>query len=636
MKKLMWLIHVLVVAAISTTVLLRAGNAAELRPTIINSSPAFAGFEVPFFTDGDTSTDYASNGGGVGTFVDFDFGRRVTIADVLYTDRTSSGGANGSGAGGSQNNVTGYDLIFSDDNTFPPGNRRTVSVNSPGHANTDAPATINCGPGLTVRYVRFRVTAINAGSPGNVGGAEIRFFDDNRGAVYVDCRNPIGIPDFTQENAPTYSAAAAANVLWNWSAFSPFSNAARPLVRHRNQNDFAQNWPANSSTLVDELADLIYGPLNAQNVRLGGLESAAAMTQYINNRGYLRDTGANQNGLSVIEFTGERVTYAEYIRFRRSLTASAVGSWRWHDARTGKFLESTHTLTAAGFASDDTFVLFSNPWGDHSVPATNRPVSATYYDRYNVRVVGGRLRIYAADNPNPTVDLVHGARGTQNADYVELFRIYDIRQGGSPFVLTDVTQEGGNNRFTYHVTNPDSPPVFDFFLQVNPAFVSQALQTASAPPGWQAEIWNPKANEDLFGPDASCQPGVVDCQYEWNPTFTGIHWFTNSHPIGLNETGDFSFLISGAVPYQLAGVGLTAIGEQDNEVLYFNMAGGPVVPCDIDDDGVINRVDINAIFVARNTQAALGDPRDPDGDGVVTVNDSRICTQRCTNAQCAP
>jgi cysteine-rich repeat protein len=58
--------------------------------------------------------------------------------------------------------------------------------------------------------------------------------------------------------------------------------------------------------------------------------------------------------------------------------------------------------------------------------------------------------------------------------------------------------------------------------------------------------------------------------------------------------------------------------------------------CDIDRDGDIDRNDINSIFAARNN-AASGptDPRDFDGNGTITVNDSRACVLKCTKAQCA-
>lgn len=60
------------------------------------------------------------------------------------------------------------------------------------------------------------------------------------------------------------------------------------------------------------------------------------------------------------------------------------------------------------------------------------------------------------------------------------------------------------------------------------------------------------------------------------------------------------------------------------------------VSCDVSGDGKVDIDDINSIFVARNTPAAPGDPRDPDRDGRITVNDARICANRCTNARCVP
>ena len=60
-------------------------------------------------------------------------------------------------------------------------------------------------------------------------------------------------------------------------------------------------------------------------------------------------------------------------------------------------------------------------------------------------------------------------------------------------------------------------------------------------------------------------------------------------------------------------------------------------PCDVNGDGKVDISDINAIFAARNAPASgPNDPRDPDRDGMITVNDARICVNRCTNAHCAP
>jgi len=58
--------------------------------------------------------------------------------------------------------------------------------------------------------------------------------------------------------------------------------------------------------------------------------------------------------------------------------------------------------------------------------------------------------------------------------------------------------------------------------------------------------------------------------------------------------------------------------------------------CDVDGDFDVDRLDIGAIFSARNTPASgPSDPRDADGDGVITVNDGRQCVLQCTNPRCA-
>lgn len=59
-------------------------------------------------------------------------------------------------------------------------------------------------------------------------------------------------------------------------------------------------------------------------------------------------------------------------------------------------------------------------------------------------------------------------------------------------------------------------------------------------------------------------------------------------------------------------------------------------PCDIDADDDIDVDDVNLIFSARNTPSSgPNDPRDADGDGVITVLDGRICALKCTLENCA-
>ena len=58
--------------------------------------------------------------------------------------------------------------------------------------------------------------------------------------------------------------------------------------------------------------------------------------------------------------------------------------------------------------------------------------------------------------------------------------------------------------------------------------------------------------------------------------------------------------------------------------------------CDVDADGDIDRLDIGEIFAVRNTPASgPDDPRDADGDGMISVRDGRICSLQCTMSRCA-
>ena len=60
-----------------------------------------------------------------------------------------------------------------------------------------------------------------------------------------------------------------------------------------------------------------------------------------------------------------------------------------------------------------------------------------------------------------------------------------------------------------------------------------------------------------------------------------------------------------------------------------------VVVCDVNGDSKINSLDINLIFGARDLKVSVGDPRDLDGDRLITVNDARGCVLRCTKPNCA-
>jgi uncharacterized repeat protein (TIGR01451 family) len=62
----------------------------------------------------------------------------------------------------------------------------------------------------------------------------------------------------------------------------------------------------------------------------------------------------------------------------------------------------------------------------------------------------------------------------------------------------------------------------------------------------------------------------------------------------------------------------------------------PGLLCDLDRDADIDRNDVDAIFAARGQPASgPSDPRDLNRDGVISVNDARLCVLACSLPECA-
>jgi hypothetical protein len=61
---------------------------------------------------------------------------------------------------------------------------------------------------------------------------------------------------------------------------------------------------------------------------------------------------------------------------------------------------------------------------------------------------------------------------------------------------------------------------------------------------------------------------------------------------------------------------------------------GPL-PCDVDGDGDVDKLDLTQISRSRGQIVLPGDPRDANGDGVITPADVKVCIPQCTNPGCA-
>jgi PKD repeat protein len=170
--------------------------------TIIGHSPAISSeWAIGYAVDGNPYTDYASAGTGANTYIDFDLGSVQDIVEVQFTDRRSSGGANGSGTGSGADAASRFNLIFSTDAVFGNADDKIVSANSEGPLR-DTRVRANYGAGIPARYVRYDVVQM-FGNGVNTGAAEFVFKARVSGAAAAQAEQEISHGgDMSHEAAP--------------------------------------------------------------------------------------------------------------------------------------------------------------------------------------------------------------------------------------------------------------------------------------------------------------------------------------------------------------------------------------------------------------------------------------------------
>ena len=88
--------------------------------------------------------------------------------------------------------------------------------------------------------------------------------------------------------------------------------------------------------------------------------------------------------------------------------------------------------------------------------------------------------------------------------------------------------------------------------------------------------------------------------------------------------------------YAEVRVTLNANPLNESPVVYDLTLKSAITSCDVNTDGKVDISDINLIRSAIGQTPVSNDPRDPTGDGKITINDVRACVLKCTNANCAP
>lgn len=163
----------LVIAAMSFSGAATAAVVDNASVTVLGtSSVAYAGYDRAFALDtgpGRYSADFAGLNTGVGTHLDFAFSAPTTFSQIVYTDRTSSGGANNSNSFGVSDYVNKYKYEFANDALFNDivGTYTSQTSNAPvapgsylAFQHTDFIA------GFTAQFVRFTVLETTGNNPG--------------------------------------------------------------------------------------------------------------------------------------------------------------------------------------------------------------------------------------------------------------------------------------------------------------------------------------------------------------------------------------------------------------------------------------------------------------------------------------
>jgi PKD repeat protein len=217
--------------------------------------------------------------------------------------------------------------------------------------------------------------------------------------------------------------------------------------------------------------------------------------------------------------------------------------------------------------------------------------------------------------------LPDGATLTDQGDGTALFSWTPLyTQAGNHIVEFVVSDDGDpsagdSEEVTLSVGEVNRPPMLNPIGDrgVNEGEVLSFVILASDPDGDSLSF----VVDSLPGGAELIDNGDGTAQFTWLP----VSGQAGEYPIGfsvsdsgvpsMNDTEDITIVVE-------AGSGCGGmIGDIDGD-------------CDVDQD------DMNLILAARNTQAqGADDPRDLDGDGMITANDARQLVLLCTRARCA-
>lgn len=141
--------------------------AANVPATVVGASSSYPGYSADFAVDAAPNTDWASNGGGVGSYIDFDLGAPTQLSGFTLVDRVTSGGGNGAFVGGLSDFTTGFTLASYSDAAFTQETgSQAYSKSTPTSTSSASDFQFTGASSLEGQYIRYLVTATQGSNPG--------------------------------------------------------------------------------------------------------------------------------------------------------------------------------------------------------------------------------------------------------------------------------------------------------------------------------------------------------------------------------------------------------------------------------------------------------------------------------------
>ena len=167
MRKVVYSLMALAAATVSLP-----ATAATVLPSLATASSAYPGFEASYAIDtgvNAANTDWASNGGGAGSFLELTLPGVSTLSAVDVTDRVTSGGGNGAFYGGLYDFTTSFTIQAFTNASFTTASSSLYSFTKLAPSSTTSPSDflfVGSLPDISAQYIKYTVVAANGVNPG--------------------------------------------------------------------------------------------------------------------------------------------------------------------------------------------------------------------------------------------------------------------------------------------------------------------------------------------------------------------------------------------------------------------------------------------------------------------------------------